>query len=204
MKIFDVSLPLLEKTIVYPGNPGVRIRGIKTKTSVISEITFGSHTGTHADAPRHVFPKGAGVDRLSLDVCIGSCRVLDCARARDCVRVADLRAARIRKGERILIKTQNSRRGFRKFYDDYVYLHGEAARFLAERGVVLFGIDYLSIKQRGSSDNRPHTELLRRRVVVFEGLDLSRVRPGRYQFIGLPLKFVGLDGAPARAVLVGA
>lgn len=202
MKIFDISLPLSPSTMVYPGNPRVTVKPLRSKTSYLSEITLGSHTGTHVDAPRHAFKTGRGVDRLPLDALIGPCRVLDLTRAVSSITINDLRPMRIRTGERILAKTQNSRRGFQRFHSDYVWLSPAAAKFLAAKKIALFGIDYLSVKQRGSPDNRPHTELLRRNIPIIEGLDLSRIKPGKYQLICLPLRFVGLDGAPARVVLV--
>ncbi len=201
-KIIDISLALGERTIVYPNNPEVRINTIAGKTSTHSEISIGSHTGTHVDAPRHVLRNNIGVDRLDLNKMVGPCRVLDMTRARESVKVEDLKKANIKKGERILVKTKNSKRGFKKFYDDYVYLDGAAAEFLAGKQIALFGIDYLSVKKRGGADNRSHTELLKNNVIVFEGFDLSKIKPGKYFFIGLPLKFTGLDGSPARAVLV--
>ena len=99
------------------------------------------------------------------------------------------------------MKTQNSLRGFSEFREDSIYLDGDAAEYLAERGIILFGIDWLSVKKRGGGDARPHTSLLSVNIVIFEGLDLSGVEQGEYQFIGLPLKFTALDGAPSRAVL---
>ena len=201
-KIIDISLLLSDKTIVYPGNPELKIATIPGKTSTHSEITIGSHAGTHLDAPKHVFENGAGVDKVDLNKIVGECRVLDMTRVKEVIGVDDLKKEKIKKGERILVKTKNSKRGFEKFYDDYIYLGGEAAEFLAKKKIALFGMDYLSVKKRGGPDNRPHTELLRSGVVIFEGLDLSKVKPGKYFFVGLPLKFAGLDGAPARAVLI--
>lgn len=200
-KIIDISLPINEKTIIYPGNPKVRIKTIRGKTSIHSEIRFGSHTATHVDAPRHVFKKGSGVDKINLEKVVGECRVLDMTRIKESIRMKDLKKEDIRKGERILVKTKNSLRGFKKFYNDYIYLDGDAAEFLGQKNILLFGIDYLSVKKRGGKDIRPHTELLRNGIVIFEGLDLLKVRPGKYFFIGLPLKFKDLDGAPARVVL---
>jgi arylformamidase len=78
---------------------------------------------------------------------------------------------------------------------------GDAADYLAERGIILLGIDGLSIKKRGGEDARAHTSLLSKGIVIFEGLDLSGVEPGTYQFIGLPLRFTDLDGSPARAIV---
>lgn len=200
--IIDISWPLAQGVAVYPGNPELRIVPQAGKTSAHSEITIGSHTGTHIDAPRHVFTRGKGINTVSLNTIIGPCRVVDCTQAQSAITVADLQPHRILRGERILVKTKNSRLGHKVFYTDYVYLDGDAAEWLAARKIKLFGIDYLSVKQRGSADNRPHTALLGKNIPIIEGLDLHAVKPGKYQLIALPLKFVGLDGAPARVVLV--
>jgi len=204
MKIYDISLPLDNRTLIYPGNPEMTIephRRVPEYSTNLSKISFGSHTGTHVDAPRHVDNDAPGVDKINLEVCIGPCRVLDMTHAEDKIIADDLEKENIQQGERILVKTQNSLRGFSKFREDSIYLDGDAAEYLAGRGIVLFGIDWLSVKKRGGEDVRPHTSLLSGNIVIFEGLDLSGVEQGEYQFIGLPLKFINLDGAPARAVL---
>jgi len=202
MNIIDISHPIHAKTPVYPGNPPVRIKTTRGKTSAHSEISFGTHTGTHVDSPKHVFFKMSGVEKIPLEQMIGLCRVLDMTKVKEKITTADLKRWRVKKGERILVKTKNSSRAFKRFYADYVYLDGEAAEYLAKKGIVLFGIDYLSVKKKGGSDNRPHTALLRKKIAIFEGLDLSKVRTGRYFFIGMPLKLEGLDGAPSRAALI--
>lgn len=201
MRWIDISLPIYPGMVVYPENPDVLMTPVVGKTSTLNKITFGSHTGTHIDAPRHVFKKGRGIEAFTLTQLIGPCRVLDCMRARESITIADLKPFRIRRGERILLKTKNSRRGFARFHNDFVALGGDAAEYLVGRGVTLVGIDALSIKRRGVTDHRPHTVLLRNSVVIVEGLNLHRVRPGTYLFIGLPLRFDGLDGAPARVIL---
>ncbi len=201
-QIIDISLAIKEDMIVYPGNPVPRIQVVDGETSTHSILEFGTHTGTHIDAPRHVFAKGKGVEKIPLDIFMGVCRVLDLSKVEESIKVADLKKFRIKKNERILVKTRNSKKGFKKFYDTYIYLDGDAADYLAEQGIVLFGIDYLSVKKRGGKDQRPHTSLLKKGIVIFEGLDLSRVEAGNYTFVGLPLKVGNIDGAPARAVLV--
>jgi arylformamidase len=201
-KIIDISLMIEEGMITYPQNPAVVIERVQGETSTRSLISFGTHTGTHVDAPRHSFEHGAGINKIPLVKFMGSCRVLDCTTSKECVTVGDLKKHVIKKGERILIKTTNSKRGFTTFYDDYVYLDGDAADFLATKGIALFGIDSLSVKERGGKDQRPHTALLKKGIVIFEGLDLAKTSGGAYTFIGLPLKFGDIDGAPARAVLI--
>ena len=201
--IIDISLPLKEEMPTYPNNPKFRRTIIRTPTpTFISELILSSHAGTHVDAPSHVRKGAMGVDMIPLTQCIGPCRVLDLTTIQDMITASDLQKARIKKGERILVKTSNSLHLRHKFSDRYIFLDGSAAEFLARTGIALFGIDALSVKQRGSSDNRPHTALLRKHIVIFEGLDLSRVRPGRYIFIGFPLRISHGDGAPARAVLL--
>jgi len=182
---------------VYPGNPHVIIKPKKGATSMHSEITFGSHTGTHLDVPKHVFKNGWGIEKASLAKLIGPCRVIDMTGCKDAIGTSDLK-----KGERLLLKTKNSARGFKKFYNDYAYLDGDAAEYLLAFKPALVGIDSLSIKQRGSPDNRPHTALLQKGVLIVEGLNLRSVSAGAYELVCLPLLFTGLDGSPARAILI--
>jgi len=109
---------------------------------------------------------------------------------------------KIKINERILLKTKNSLIGFEKFYDDYIYLGGEGADFLASLDVLIVGIDSLSIKKRGSDDHRPHISLLKKNIPIIEGLDLSKVSEGEYDLICLPIKFIGTDASVTRAILI--
>jgi arylformamidase len=85
---------------------------------------------------------------LPLDIFIGPCRVLDYSReGGEAVTKEFLESKKIKKGERILLKTKNSLRGFNEFYDDYIYLDGDAADYLSQLGIILVGIDALSIKK---------------------------------------------------------
>ena len=202
MNIIDISHAITPKMPLYPGSQKPVFRAMRGKTSVSSSILMGSHIGTHVDAPCHVFRLGSGVDELPLESMVGMCRVLDFSNVKEAIHIEDLKKYKIQKGERIMVKTKNSSRGFKNFFSDYIYLSGEAAQYLGKIGIAMFGIDYLSVKQKGSADNRPHTELLKRKIVIFEGLNLVKVKAGKYFFVGLPLKFVGLDGSPARAILI--
>jgi len=204
MQIYDISLSLNNDTVIYPGNPEMLIESYKAIPDFptnLSKITFGSHTGTHIDAPKHAFSDRNGVDKVSLETCVGPCRVLDMRDAEEKMEISHFERYNIKKGERILVRTKNSEI-LDRFSEDAVYLDGDAADYLAGIGIILFGIDWLSVKKRGGEDTRPHTSLLERDVVIFEGLDLSEVDPGEYEFVGLPLKFSDLDGAPARAILI--
>ena len=202
--IIDISLPISESIIVYPGNSPVKIESYKSASgqTYLSNLSLGSHTGTHLDAPKHVNQNGIGVDQVQFVHLIGPCRVLDFTKSVESIKKEELIAKNIQKEERILAKTGNSLRGYKTAYDDYIYLSSEGAAYLAQVGIELFGIDYLSVKKKGSSDNRPHTELLDNNIPILEGIDLSKVDEGEYFLICLPLRFVGLDGSPVRAILL--
>lgn len=203
-KIIDISLPLSNATVVYPNNVPLTIEThahMPEATTHLSKITMGTHTGTHIDAPMHAVIDAPTLDQIPLEIFVGVCRVVDATHRRpgECVKKEDI--GEVVKGDRILIKTSNSIRGFDKFYDDYVYLDGDAADWLAEESVGLVGIDYLSIKQKGSKDQRPHTSLLEKNIPIIEGINLNHVGPGHYELICLPLKFIGIEGGPARIIL---
>jgi len=103
----------------------------------------------------------------------------------------------------VLIRTRNS--GLLadpEFHRDYTYLAPDGAQYLVDKGVDLVGVDYISIEQFRSGHHRTHRTLLEKGIVIVEGLDLSSVQPGEYDLVCLPLKLAGLDGAPARAVLI--
>lgn len=200
--LIDISLPLSPHGITYPNNPNVEFEEQSTQTSVITKIAFGSHSGTHIDAPSHAkLENGATIDELDISIFHGKARVVDCLDSKGEITVADLERKDIKKGERILLKTDNSLRGFHEFFPNFVYLTSEGAEYLASKGVILVGIDSLSIKQKGNPDNRPHTNLLEKEIPILEGLDLSKATPGEYTLSAFPLKFIGIDGSPCRAVL---
>ena len=206
-RIFDISVPVVNGGVVYPGNPEIRIEPAselsRGASSNLSRLSFGSHTGTHVDAPRHFFDAGSTVDRLPLDVLIGPARVIAFPDDVMSVTAEHLRRHTLAGAERVLIRTRNS--GFiteREFHPDYTFLAPDGAEHLASLGVKLVGVDYLSVEQFHSGHHKTHRTLLERGIVIVEGLDFSEIEPGEFSLCCLPLRLEGLDGAPARAVLM--
>lgn len=206
VKIYDLTVPIRPGMPVYPGDPDVEIelwQGIQQGGQAnVSLLRMGAHTGTHVDAPSHFYPGARGVDAIPLDVLVGPAVVVELA-VPDAIAPGDLQVAMPPGTQRLLLKTRNSALWERTgFQEDFVYLTGEAARWLVDQGVKLVGIDYLSVDQTAASRPEAHLVLLGAGLVVLEGLDLEHVPPGRYTLMCLPLKVQGADGAPARAVLV--
>lgn len=206
MEIFDISVPVHPGMVVYAGDPDVYLERVKTiaggSSANVSKLDLGVHTGTHIDAPVH-FIEGAGAtETVPLDALVGPAVVVDATMLADHIDAAALSQLAIPAGtERVIFKTQNSRLwDLAGFSADFIGLLGDASEALVSRGVRLVGIDYLSIGPKGNGVPT-HTALLRAGVVILEGLDLRAVTPGAYMLAALPLRLVGSDGAPARAVL---
>lgn len=204
MEIFDISVPIRDGMLHYTGNPPVHVTRVASVAAGdpvnVSELDLGAHSGTHVDAPGHFLEGGASAEALPLEALIGPVDVVDATSATASLDLVTLRNLELLPpgADRVLFKTRNSQLWSRdEFTHDFVRLDGEAASYLVERGVKLLGIDYLSI-----GDAEAHRVLLGAGVVCVEGLDLRGIEPGSYQLVCLPLKLVGSDGAPARAVLV--
>jgi len=205
MALFDITLPLTPGMPVWPGEPGPeltpRSRIAAGDPANVTSLCLGSHTGTHIDAPRHFIEGAAGIESLSLDALCGPARVVQIDDPVS-IRVDALERARLDGVRRVLFRTRNGALWEdRKFRTDFVFVATEAAQWLVARGVRLVGIDYLSVEQFNSNEYRTHHVLLGAGVVIVEGLDLRQVEPGDYELACLPLKVVGADGAPCRAVL---
>jgi arylformamidase len=208
--IIDVSLGIDPGMLTWPGDPPVEVdpakRLAKGDPANVSELRLGSHTGTHVDPPFHFIDGAATIEALDLAVLVGEAVVADLRGAGDTIGPGELDALGLPSGtERVLFRTPNSLLWHQtpvRFPDSYTALTPDGALWCVERGIRLVGTDFLSIEQRGAPGHPTHVTLLRAGVIIVEGLDLSAVSPGVYDLIVLPLKIVGGDGAPARAVLI--
>lgn len=206
-KVIDISVPIYTGMPFYPGDPGAEITPARQMSegaiANLSLLKLGTHVGTHIDAPYHFIENGETVDRLSMDALVGPARVIELTGAKSSIDRGQVESAALEGVKRVLLKTSNSalwkQPDFRK---DYVSLSSAAADYLVELGVVLIGIDYLSIEQFNSEDFHVHHALLGAGIVILEGIDLSKVEAGDYDLACLPLKVRGGDGAPARAILI--
>ena len=208
MKIFDITIPISPQMPVWPGDPAVRIELVSKieggDNANISHISMSAHTGTHVDAPFHFLQEGVSLDQVPLDLFVGPAYVVEIPGV-DLITAKDLENSDISVDvKRLLIKTRNSElwaHGETQFQTDFVALSPDAAQFLVDRRFKLVGIDYLSIAPFKQS--RPtHEILLGAIVAIIEGVDLSAISTGYYMLYCLPLKIMGVDGAPARAILV--
>lgn len=169
----------------------------------VSAMQLDVHVGTHIDAPWHFLKDGTTGDSISIDCLIGEAFVAHLPSASS-IGVEELSSIELPEGTtRLLLKTSNSalwKNEVHEFTKDFVAITADGARWIVDKGIKTVGVDYLSV-QRFYDDSTTHEVLLSAGTAIIEGLNLNAASQGTYELICLPLKLIGTDGAPARAVL---
>ena len=199
-------MPIGPGTPIFEGDPAYRIELAMSiaggAVCNVSRLELGAHTGTHLDAPSHFIEGAPASESIPLDACIGPAWVVDATGLTRTIGAADIAGLDIPAGEtRLLFKTPNSDLwGASGFQSGFIAFDPGAAAQLVERGIVLVGIDYLSIAPFGDPV-ATHRTLLAAAVVILEGIDLRDVAPGPVDLLCLPIRLVGSDGVSARALV---
>lgn len=205
--MIDCSVMLSPRTPIWPGAPRLELSQLKTDLGGGHEATSSTfkmipHCGTHIDAPLHFIKGGKSIDALPLDLLIGPCLVIEHL-GETHIAKDDLLAMGFVPTKRLLIKTRNSARLRNGEMDDtFLSLLPDAIEHLIESGVELLGVDALSIGPFGELTTRNHLMYCGAGGVIIEVLDLSDAAPGKYSLVALPIKLEGVEGAPARVVLL--
>ena len=206
-RILDISRPVKAGIPVWPGDTPYDYRlvaRIRDGSSVnVGSVTMSVHTGAHTDAPFHFDDRGDDIASVALAKYVGPCVVAEASPAAGGVLPAHLPAgteASLKKAPRLLLKTYAKRP--KGFDTSMRHLTPALADWLADRGVVLVGLDTDSMDAFDSKDLPSHHRLSARGVAILEGIDLSAVSPGLYDLVALPLRLVGADASPVRAILI--
>lgn len=205
MNIIDISRTLAPGTAVWPGDqPFVytwAARLDEGETVNLSTIQMSSHAGTHLDAPLHYLPQGASVDEIPLLQLAGPCLVIE-AKEASCISPDTVAVNDELQIPRLLFKTNHSDLSDTEWSDDVAFFEVATIERMAEQGVILIGTDAPSVDSVDSKSLDAHKALARHGIVNLENLSLMTVEPGMYQLVALPLKVMGLDAAPVRAILI--
>jgi arylformamidase len=204
MRYLDITYPLHPGMTVWPGDPDMEIKPVLTRANgdVVNSslVTFGSHTGTHIDAPAHVLGGQNTIEAIPLEVLIGPAVVIDCCGVSS-VSAEVLRTLLPAGCKRLLVKTsvgQVNQPGSMFPYSSFTI---DAAEWLVNQQVLLVGLSSPSVDSFDSEDLPVHRILLQAGVVIVERLALEGISAGKYQLYCLPLPLVGGDGSPARVIL---
>ncbi len=201
--LYDITPPITDRLKVWPGDtPTTRevLLDMQRGDNVtLSTLRATVHLGAHADAPSHYGKHAPAIHERSLDYYIGPCQVIRVSAQRG-TRTTPQMLAQTVQAERVLIAT-GTFPDPEQFNTDFAALSPELVLRLHEQGVKLIGIDTPSVDPFDSKDLPSHQIFLKCDMAILEGLVLKDVPEGLYELVALPLKLVGFDASPVRAVL---
>jgi kynurenine formamidase len=211
-RVVDLSLPLDGGTVVYPGDPpvGIETFDVDSDGFTVSRLSFGSHAGTHADAPLHFVAGSTPLDEVDPSLFVGTGLLVDVRHRgeREEITLDDVAASLDAMGPGIVVLVQTgwTRHYGSPRYFDHPYLTEAACQAIVDRGVRTVGVDALSLDET-IDDEHPgagwpcHRVVLGAGGVLLENLahldDIDFARP---LISALPPRITGVDGAPVRAV----
>jgi arylformamidase len=203
-RLYDISQSLSATLPVWPGDTAFLVEETWTHGPqcpvAVAKLTLSPHSGSHTDAPLHYAPDGVDMAGVALDAYIGRARVVDLSGRRGPVVAGDLAPWLDETVERVLVRT------FERFPHDrwvsqFAPISAEAIDLLAAHGVTLIGTDAPSLDPETSKTMDAHRAVRAAGMHILEGIVLDDVPPGDYELIALPLKLVGVDASPVRAIL---
>lgn len=208
MPSFDLSHPIESGCPVFPGDPHAEIKALTTAADygyATTLVSFCSHTGTHMDAPSHIFEDGRNLDSFPVSQFMGKAAVIDCSH---CVGEIDLRCiveneSRLSGVDFVLLKTNWSNFwGEPCYFSGYPTLSPDAAAFLGSGRFKGIGIDTPSPDAADNINLPAHKALLAGgKTVLIENLaNLDLLKGEMFSLVALPLKWTNADGAPTRVV----
>lgn len=196
--IIDLSVTLTNDTPVYPGDPKIDIQrqGSVAEDGYLGHsVTFGTHAGTHIDAPAHMLENASTLGQLPLETFIGPAKLVNE------FSIAAVDAANVQPGDILLFHTGASARfNDGTYFSDFPVMDSEVASYIVTKQVKLVGLDTCSAD---NSDGFPvHKILLGAGIPIIETLtNLDPLHGKAFTIYALPLK-LDLDGAPARVIAI--
>lgn len=227
MPLIDLSRAIEHRTPAHPSHPPVimtvwndhkeiKSAGQTRFASKSLSLSLSDHSATHVDAPCHFnpAPDAPSIDEVPLEDFYTEAICLDLSHVplKHETTVAEMEAALAASGQEIkprdtvlLHMGVNDRLfGTPAYLHDFPGLHVEAVHWLADKGIVAFGVEAISPAPEGEPNFKAHIACAERGITHMEGLmHLDKlVGKGRFRFIGFPLKIKGGTGSPIRAVAV--
>ncbi len=181
----DLSHQIENGMTYFPGDPEPHIAPAEaTPPWRVTQMHFGTHTGTHIDAASHFIPQGKTISQYPLERFLLSGIIVPVLERSDDEPI----------GVNALDTTDR--------YLRHPYLTREATQLLVDSGVSIVGIDALNVDSTAQETDHAHATLLGNDVLIVENLTrLHQLLPGViYHFSFLPLALSGLDGSPIRAI----
>lgn len=203
MIIYDISPPISLDLVVWPGDTCVSQKMLldinQGDNITLSTINASVHLGAHADAPKHYVADALSIGECEITNYIGKCQLLNVdVKLHTRVSINHINTEII--AERILIRTSTFPNP-QMWNDDFAALDPDLVDYLCKLGVKLIGIDTPSVDLYDSKDLPAHKRFYYNNMAMLEGLVLTSVPEGIYELIALPLRLIGFEASPVRAIL---
>jgi arylformamidase len=205
--VYDLSVPINNKTITYPADPVVSVTRVVDFDEYgynVSNISFGTHSGTHVDVPLHFIKDGADAASIDLGRFFGTALVFEVPyEERKAIRFADIDTSKICKDDIVIIRTGwEQKAGTPGFFKEYPYFDPDSIEKLLNIGIKALGTDLPSV-DRPETNGTTHRKILSNNVMIIEALvNLKPLVGKRCFFSAVPLKIEQGDGSPVRAYAV--
>jgi kynurenine formamidase len=207
MRVIDLSLPISDE---MPGVQVTTAKRLEVEGWNATTLSLYSHSGTHMDAPCHFLSDGKTLDQQDLSVCVGPATVINLAPAkpRQLISVSDLGALAdsVQSGARLLFRTDWYKRfGTPEYRNELPRISIELAQWLVRKQVAMIGVEPPSVADVNNMQELTdvHQTLFRGNVLIVEGLaNLDQLRSTEIEFTALPMKVIGGDGSPVRAIAI--
>lgn len=216
MKLIDLTAELADGMVRHPAPhlPAVEIVPVAShdvERRSVQKVTFGTHVSTHFDAPLHAIPGGQTIDKVPLDVFIGRAAMvrIDGVSKENPIDASHLKKFEkiLRTNERVILvsKWAEETWGTREYFTEGPYLTRAAAYYLSEFPIKLVGIDFPNIDSK--EETKPgmpapnHNIVLSKGIILLENLlRLNEIGSDTFHLMALPLRLIGGDGCPGRAI----
>jgi len=203
--IIDISKKISKYTAVWPGDTPVDIKSkmaIKSGDLVnLTTLRLSAHTASHADAPYHIVDQGKTIDEVDLFPYWGPAQVVTVNKEEGPLLPEDFKNYDLSLAPRLLVRTPAGQLAYDSFPDRIPHPSPALSNFLHGIGIILYGTDTPSMDAIDSQDLPGHQAMVKNQIAILEGLDLRATKDGLYELAALPLKILGGDGSPVRAVL---
>jgi len=208
MEIIDLSHSIVEGMQIYPGDPSPSIsRFLEHEKDYchVDQLSLGTHTGTHIDAPYHFIKDGKKINDFPIDHFINSGVLVDVShKAKNSpIEEKDIQPyqSSIQAGDFLIFRTGWDKFFNTKYYKEHPFISKAVAELIVQWDISLVGVDALNVDPTIEDTFLTHDVLLSHDILIVENLcnlkEINQVR-GMYSF--LPLKLMDTDGSPIRAV----
>jgi arylformamidase len=199
MRIIDLTHPITDQMPVYfswhPATEWVQTADYDGQNCVVHRLTIGTHSGTHIDAPSHIFQGMHHIDGYDISLWYSEAQVLDFTprSANELITQREMEEKQVEEGIGVIVRTDwDTRFGQDDYYKTYPAISAEAGQLLIKRNVKYLAADTpftMDIHRMFLSRGKPLLTNLR---------NLKEIRQPKVKLVAAPLLIKGGDAAPAR------